>query len=38
MVSVEYNILDEGTHVKGEIGEVIAADYLRKMGFIVKRP
>jgi hypothetical protein len=38
MVSVEYNILDESTHVKGEIGEVIAANYLRKIGFIVKRP
>jgi hypothetical protein len=35
---VKYNIIEENTKVKGEIGEVIAASYLRKSGFIVHRP
>ncbi len=38
IASVKYNILEESTKVKGEIGEVIAANYLRKSGFIVHRP
>jgi hypothetical protein len=38
IASTKYNLLEESTKVKGEIGEIIAANYLRKSGFIVHRP
>jgi hypothetical protein len=37
-MAVAYNILTGNSQVKGRIGEVIAAYYLRKQGFIVDRP
>jgi hypothetical protein len=35
---VTYDILDECTKVRGEIGEIIASGYLKKLGFIVRKP